>query len=762
MNNLNLSKKLSAMAKLVPMPFYCLDLDQRYVAVNRQGLKELSSDEDHLLGKYPKDFYPKDLADNIIKHNKLAIESGNEVQLEGLIESDQGTRKKYIITIAPLYDDQENTLVGTSIALTHNTLAVEQPRQNSPIKPAQQQRSKSAARASMFKRLEDIAEVIPAPFFWTDLNHVFLGVNSIGLKEVGLGSDCPEKIIGSTMYNIYPKELADELTGNHRQVIATGKPLRKQEVIRNITTGKLQHYEATLAPLHDDEDNIIGLYGISINITAQKEAERLRQESEIKQAQLVQQEKFSQVISQAVHDIRSPLVSMKMILKTCAELPTPTRLALQEAATSIDDIAENLLQNWRPSQDGQAPDIEEKTEPVLVSLLLMQVLASKRFQFQDTNIKFSHQINQADYFACIKANSSRFKRMLSNIINNAVAAYEDKDGQIICTLESKNNQVLISIQDQGKGIPADVLKKIRAGIAVTSGKKDGHGLGLTQVRDTITLFQGKLAIDSVVRKGTKVQLNFPRSRLAPWLADSVTINADDTLVVLDDEESMHQAWKEYFKQSDCYQHFSQHSVHFTQGQAAVDYINGAEDKDKLFLLTDYELLKQPLNGVDVIKRTGLRRVIVVTSHHDDKQLRGYIINAGIKLLPKQLAWQVPINIKAQIATAKAVHKARIVILDDDRNFTSSFDLFFAEPDKPIDAYNQPDELLKNLPGYNKDTKFYLDHNLSCEVSGLDIAQQLYAAGYTRLFLLSGQKPKEGTLPAYVTFIDKRDLTSIEI
>jgi FixJ family two-component response regulator len=396
-----------------------------------------------------------------------------------------------------------------------------------------------------------------------------------------------------------------------------------------------------------------------------------------------------------------------------------------------------------------------------VSLLIFQLLASKRFQFQEKAIKFNHKFSQDSYFVCIQANSSRFKRMLSNLVNNAVGAYADEKGEVTCELKTEDDRVIVSVCDQGKGIPPDVLKKIKAGIKVTSGKEDGHGIGLTQVRDTVALFHGELDINSTLGKGTEIWLSFPKTKTALWLADSITVNVDDTVVVLDDEQSMHHAWKEYFKQHDCYRQLEQKPVHFTQGQEAVDYINNVPDKDKLFLLTDYELLKQRLNGVEVIKRTGLKRVIVVTSYHDDKNLRQYILDTGIRLLPKQLVSQVPIILTAATESAKAQHKARVVILDDERNFTNAFLLYFDEPKRPVDAYNQPSDLLDKLSGYSKSTQFYLDHNLSGGMTGLDIAHQLYAAGYSRLFLLSGGDFDQSSLPAYVSFIAKNDMASIE-
>jgi hypothetical protein len=215
---------------------------------------------------------------------------------------------------------------------------------------------------------------------------------------------------------------------------------------------------------------------------------------------------------------------------------------------------------------------------------------------------------------------------------------------VICQLHKEDNQVLVTIKDQGKGIAPDVLDKIKQGIQVTQGKREGQGIGLTQVRDTLELFQGELEIDSAIGKGTKVRLSFPVGDLAPWLADSINLKQDDILVIVDDDDSMHRAWQAIFNQKGYGGYLGKQSVQFTKGEQAIAYINRLEDKSKLVLLTDYELLNQPLNGVDIIKQTGVKGAIVVTSHYDDKQLRQFVDGTGVKILPKQLAHQVPLAI----------------------------------------------------------------------------------------------------------------------
>jgi signal transduction histidine kinase len=647
MNNPGLVQKSPAMASLrledlanaTPAPCFWMDLNHVVLGVNLLALEAFGSSDcsEEFIGQKLDHIYPQAMATELVENQRRAIKTKATVTFQATIKNTK--RQHYTITLTPLQDDQGN-IVG-SYAVCTNVGAEKNHehsvRQDKQINSTQQQAAKDAAITRIFKRIEGIAEVIPIPFHWLDTNYVCLGLNSVALEAIGF-RDCPEKIIGHSVYDVFPREIADEMASNHYQVIKMGKTLRRHEVSRNIITGKLQYYISTHAPLRDDQGNIIGTYGVAINITAEKEA-KLRKAA--------QEARFSQIISQAVHDIRSPLASMMMVVKASSDLPVATRLVLKDAASSIDDIAENLLQNWQSVGDAESIGEEKQAAPTLVSLLAMQVIAAKRFQFQSNSVKFTLAINEQSYFSCIRVNASRFKRTLSNLINNAVAAYEDQTGEVVLTLITKDNQVIISIQDQGKGIKPDVLEKIRQGIQVTSGKKNGQGIGLTQVRDTLALYQGKLAIDSKVGKGTTIQLSFPKDKLAPWLADSITIHEEDTLVVLDDEPSMHQAWRQYFKQSHSYQHFRKHTIHFTQGQEAVDYINASADKDKLVLLTDYELLKQPLNGVDVIKRTGLKRVIVVTSHYDDKQLRDCITDKPIKVLPKQLAWQVPIQLCRQ-------------------------------------------------------------------------------------------------------------------
>ena len=82
--------------------------------------------------------------------------------------------------------------------------------------------------------------------------------------------------------------------------------------------------------------------------------------------------------------------------------------------------------------------------------------------------------------------------------------------------------------------------------------------------------------------------------------------------------------------------------HFTLGEEAIDFINKFPAREQIFLLTDFELLKQDLNGLHVIERTKIERSILVTSHYNSLKIRELAIKNGTEILPKPLAQEVPL------------------------------------------------------------------------------------------------------------------------
>ncbi len=436
--------------------------------------------------------------------------------------------------------------------------------------------------------------------------------------------------------------------------------------------------------------------------------------------------------AQVAHDIRSPTAAILMLAKDCPELPEDRRIILREAAIRIQDISNNLLATYR-AKDADLINLTKATE-VLVSAAIASVISEKKVQSQHQHIRFITDINHAGYFAFIQIDLSAFKRMISNLINNASEAMSET-GIITLILTADNHRVKIIIKDQGKGMTPELVEKIKHAEQVTKGKTDGHGLGLAHAHETINKYQGKFDIQSQEGIGTEIILSFPKLANPTWMADIITIQPGDTIVILDDDISIHGAWDQRLGQI-LQQDSSLHIKHFQQGLEAIDFINQLENKAVVFLLTDYELLQQTVNGLDVIKRTGVQRSIVVTSHYTNEAILKRAISMNARVLPKLLASEIEITLLEPLQTTFNNLKIDAVFIDDE-DFNREFWHSIAKrKHKNLLSFASLEEFEKIADTILPNTPIYVDLNLK-DINGLEVTKQLHSQGFTDIYIATG-------------------------
>ena len=100
--------------------------------------------------------------------------------------------------------------------------------------------------------------------------------------------------------------------------------------------------------------------------------------------------------------------------------------------------------------------------------------------------------------------------VFNNLIKNAIQSiHSEKDGKIKVTIDiAENNKVLITISDNGKGIPEDVKKNLFVPNFTT--KSGGMGLGLAISRRIVESAGGKIWFDSEEGKGTNFYVEMPQ------------------------------------------------------------------------------------------------------------------------------------------------------------------------------------------------------------------------------------------------------------
>jgi Histidine kinase-, DNA gyrase B-, and HSP90-like ATPase./PAS fold. len=446
-------------------------------------------------GKTPYDLFPHEIADTMVKFNNLVMQSGKILsQEEHFGDFTTGQTKYFTEFKAPLYDNNGKIIgiLGTAVDITSEKeaerLKLETEQQRIKLKEQENfkklvdqaaddiqsplaillilvQQCTGLTKNEVFKTIERFADVVPVNLYWLDENHILLGAN----KRVS--EDVPGDYTGKTPYDYFPFEIADKLVQHNKTVMQSGKVLSYEEQIKDMATGITRCVTAFKAPLYDNTGKVIGILGTSVDITTQKEAESLKLETELQKVKLQEQERFRTIANQVAHDIRSPLASLQMIVKvSCKNLVEKERIALNSVAKSITDVANNLLSGYRKA-NAEAITETIESEPILVSLALSKVVSEKRHQYTNSPVRINDFCELNSIFVFVKTDLSNFSRMISNLVNNAVDAFEGKEGKVDLKLSIENDHVKLTIQDNGKGMPQEVIDKVMSNVAVTSGKK---------------------------------------------------------------------------------------------------------------------------------------------------------------------------------------------------------------------------------------------------------------------------------------------------
>jgi hypothetical protein len=111
--------------------------------------------------------------------------------------------------------------------------------------------------------------------------------------------------------------------------------------------------------------------------------------------------------------------------------------------------------------------------------------------------------------AIIRGNLPRFRRMVFNLVMNAVDAMSNRDAGVLTISETiEHDRVVLRTRDNGVGMPPEKIAQLLTDRNTLDGEL--HSLGFVFVRQTVREFGADLAIDSEVGKGTTITIRFPR------------------------------------------------------------------------------------------------------------------------------------------------------------------------------------------------------------------------------------------------------------
>ena len=235
---------------------------------------------------------------------------------------------------------------------------------------------------------------------------------------------------------------------------------------------------------------------------------------------------LGQLIGGIAHNLKTPIMSISGALEGLKNL-------IKEYEDSIDDPEVNSQDHHDIANDmsewvSKIKDYTEYMSDIITAVkgqaVTLSETASVHFTIDElvkrVNILMKHELKNAltylnismktDEHTVINGDINSLVQVINNMISNAIQAYNGETNKNIeLIIESKNNNIYISVKDYASGMPKKVQEKLFKEMITTKGK-NGTGLGLYMSYSTIKAhFNGDIVFESEEGKGTTFTIILP-------------------------------------------------------------------------------------------------------------------------------------------------------------------------------------------------------------------------------------------------------------
>lgn len=219
--------------------------------------------------------------------------------------------------------------------------------------------------------------------------------------------------------------------------------------------------------------------------------------------QLLQKEKLSVIgkaLGMLMHDLRTPIKSIPMLTSMLRE-----EIGENELLGLIDKCGEQASEIFDDFLDF-LKDAPLVMLPVAIDQLIADCKMATNGLAEEKNISFNSSVETN---LTVNGDFTKLKRVIINLINNALDALADnkvKDAFIDIQANKINNQIVITIKDNGPGIPQNIIDNLFDAF-ITSGKSNGTGLGLAIVKQFIVAHYGNISVKN--NNGAEFTIKLP-------------------------------------------------------------------------------------------------------------------------------------------------------------------------------------------------------------------------------------------------------------
>jgi len=212
------------------------------------------------------------------------------------------------------------------------------------------------------------------------------------------------------------------------------------------------------------------------------------------------------IARQVAHEIKNPLTPMKLNIQYLQQAIASGRDDIEELAMKVSAVLIEQIENLNViasefSNFAKMPDATPENIPLYESF-------SKLIELLEKDDKAKVELLTREHTLTVYMDRNYFIRVFTNLIQNAIQAIEnDKQGRITVYYEQKEHNIVITIEDNGSGIPEELRDKLFQPYFTT--KSSGTGLGLPMTKSLIENSDGAIWFETSNGVGTRFFVRLP-------------------------------------------------------------------------------------------------------------------------------------------------------------------------------------------------------------------------------------------------------------
>jgi two-component system sensor histidine kinase/response regulator len=389
--------------------------------------------------------------------------------------------------------------------------------------------------------LRTLIDNMPDCIYVKDAASRFLVANAGVARLMGVGS--PEKLLGKTDFDFFPKELAQRYRDDEVAILRDGEAVINREEPTRTPEGEERWLLTTKVPLRDRNGGTVGLVGMGRDITVRKAAEVALLKA--KQAAEDASRSKSEFLANMSHEIRTPMNGI--LGMTELALDTELNVEQRDCLTAVKSSAESLLTIINDILDFSKIEANRLQLDLITFRLRDSIEETARILAPSAFEKGLELICDVrpDVPEVVVGDPTRLRQVVVNLVGNAVKFTSRGEVSLSVAVDAMDQETVLlhfTVADTGIGIPKEkqqlIFQAFSQADTSTTRKYGGTGLGLTISARLTEMMGGLIWLESDVGRGSCFHFT---ARLgigageAPELA--APINLDGVAVLVVDDNS---------------------------------------------------------------------------------------------------------------------------------------------------------------------------------------------------------------------------------